>query len=136
MIYIIYILCILHYMHCKYSIYMCTINTSYIYIVNLKMLILKNKNKMNLKIYSKTNLMPNFSLIILIANIEILTLQWKPNKTANFLSQILLWDVRMPNILSTSVYWKPTFSGLGLRYFSYTPFIYKINSIKTLISRA
>ena len=56
------------------------------------MLILKNKNKMNLKIYSKTktNLMPNFSLIILIANIEILTSQWKPNKTANFLSQILL----------------------------------------------
>ena len=45
---------------------------------------------------------------------------------------------RKPNILSTSVYRKPirTFSSLGLSFFIYTPFIYKINSIKTLISRA
>ena len=37
---------------------------------------------------------------------------------------------------TTSVYRKPTFSGLGLSFFSFSPIIYKINSIKTLIFRA
>jgi len=36
----------------------------------------------------------------------------------------------------TSIYRKPTFTGLGLHFLSFTPYIYKINSIKTLITRA
>ena len=35
-----------------------------------------------------------------------------------------------------SVYRKPTNTGLGISFFSYCPMKYKINSIKTLISRA
>jgi len=38
--------------------------------------------------------------------------------------------------LSTSVYRKPTFTGLGMNYLSFTPLKYKINSITTLINRA
>ena len=37
---------------------------------------------------------------------------------------------------TTSIYRKPTFTGLGTNFFSFTPFIYKLNSIKTLIYRA
>ncbi|XP_069970997.1 uncharacterized protein [Penaeus vannamei] len=36
----------------------------------------------------------------------------------------------------TSIYRKPTFTGLGLHFLSFTPYIYKINSVKTLITRA
>ncbi|XP_069981900.1 uncharacterized protein [Penaeus vannamei] len=36
----------------------------------------------------------------------------------------------------TSIYRKPTFTGLGLHFLSNIPYIYKINSIKTLITRA
>ena len=36
----------------------------------------------------------------------------------------------------TSVYRKPTFSGLGTSYFSFCPYKFKINSIKTLLNRA
>ena len=38
--------------------------------------------------------------------------------------------------ISTSVYRKPTFTGLGLSWFSFCPDIYKVNSIKTLLNRA
>ena len=38
--------------------------------------------------------------------------------------------------LLTSVYRKPTFTGLGLNFFSNTPEIFKINSIKTILHRA
>ena len=38
--------------------------------------------------------------------------------------------------LSTSVYRKPTFTGLGLNFFSFIPKMYKINSIRTLLQRA
>ena len=38
--------------------------------------------------------------------------------------------------LTSSTYRKPTFTGLGLDFLSYSPFIYKINSIMTLINRA
>ena len=38
--------------------------------------------------------------------------------------------------LITSVYRKPTFTGLGLHYFSFIPFQFKINSTTTLIRRA
>ena len=37
---------------------------------------------------------------------------------------------------TTSIYRKPTFTGLGTNFFSFTPYIYKLNSIKTLIYRA
>ena len=37
---------------------------------------------------------------------------------------------------STSVHRKSTFSGLGLSFFSFSSFLFKINSVKTLISRA
>jgi len=36
----------------------------------------------------------------------------------------------------TSIYRKPTFTGLGLHFLSYIPYLYKINSIRTLITRA
>ena len=36
----------------------------------------------------------------------------------------------------TSVYRKPTYTGLGLSWFSFCPDIYKVNSIKTLLNRA
>ena len=40
------------------------------------------------------------------------------------------------NKFTTSVYRKPTFTGLGLNYLSFTPLLYKINCIKTLMNRA
>ena len=36
----------------------------------------------------------------------------------------------------TSIYRKPTFSGLGTSFYSFVPFLYKINSILTLVHRA
>ena len=38
--------------------------------------------------------------------------------------------------LVTGVYRKPTYTGLGLSWFSFCPRIYKINSVKTLLNRA
>lgn len=38
--------------------------------------------------------------------------------------------------LTTSIYRKPTFSGLGLSFFSYVPTKFKINAIRTLLHRA
>ena len=43
---------------------------------------------------------------------------------------------RESNKFTTSVFRKNTFSGLGTSFFSFTPYIYKINAIKTLIFRA
>jgi hypothetical protein len=40
------------------------------------------------------------------------------------------------NNFTISVYRKPTFTGLGLHFFSFVPKLYKINSIKTLLNRA
>ena len=42
---------------------------------------------------------------------------------------------RVNNKFQTSVFRKNTFSGLGTSFFSYTPFLFKINAIKTLIFR-
>jgi hypothetical protein len=36
----------------------------------------------------------------------------------------------------TSIFRKPTFSGLGTSFYSFTPFKYRINAIKTLVHRA
>ena len=43
---------------------------------------------------------------------------------------------RVQDQFTTSVYRKQTFSGLGLSFFSFSPIIYKLNSIKTLLFRA
>ena len=44
--------------------------------------------------------------------------------------------MRLPNKLTTSVYRKPTFTGLGLSYFSFVQRNLKLNSIFTLLHRA
>ena len=61
------------------------------------------------------------------------TNEFENNKKISFLDCMVL---RSENRLSTSVYRKCTFTGQGLSYFSFCAKIYKINSIKTLISRA
>ena len=38
--------------------------------------------------------------------------------------------------LTTTVYRKPTYTGLGLNFFSVTPMIFNLNSIRTLLNRA
>ena len=57
-------------------------------------------------------------------------------ETNNKISFLDCSVLRSENKLSTSVYRKPTFTGQGLSFFSFCARIYKINSIKTLISRA
>ena len=44
--------------------------------------------------------------------------------------------VRKNNCFETSVYRKATFTGLGLSYFSFCSYNFKLNSIRTLLSRA
>ena len=54
-------------------------------------------------------------------------------------NQLPFLDVLITNHftnLSTEVYHKPIFTGLGINFRSYIPYIYKINSIKTLLHRA
>ena len=53
--------------------------------------------------------------------------------------QLAFLDVLITNLktkFSTDVYRKPTFTGLGINFRSCIPYIYKINSIKTLLHRA
>ena len=42
---------------------------------------------------------------------------------------------RQDNTISTSIYRKPTFTGLGMSYLSFIPIQFKINAIKTLLYR-
>ena len=61
------------------------------------------------------------------------TLETETNKSIPFL------DVRVNkngNTFSTSVYRKPTSTGLGFNFLSFTDKIFKMNSIKTLLNRA
>lgn len=54
-------------------------------------------------------------------------------------SQIAFLDVNIKRDLGnfeTSLYRKPTFTGLGTNFFSFMPTLYKLNCIKTLLSRA
>ena len=51
----------------------------------------------------------------------------------NFLDAKLTRD---NNTFTTSVFRKPTFTGLGLNFFSLTPLTFKLNSIRTLLDRA
>lgn len=43
---------------------------------------------------------------------------------------------RKNNTMSTGIYRKPTFTGLGTNFFSYIPTLFKINAMKTLLHRA
>lgn len=44
--------------------------------------------------------------------------------------------IREGSMFHTTVFRKPTFTGLGLNYLSFSPVLYKVNCIKTLITRA
>ena len=44
-------------------------------------------------------------------------------------------DVMRDNTISTSIYRKPTFTGLGMNFLSFIPIQFKINAIKTLLYR-
>ena len=61
------------------------------------------------------------------------TMETERNNSLPFLD---LRIFRQNNKLVTTVYRKPTFSGLGTSFFSNIPFLYKLNSIRTLIHRA
>lgn len=60
------------------------------------------------------------------------TYETEENQTLPFLDCLI---TKRNNKFDTSVFRKSTFSGLGMSFFSFIPFIYKINSIKTLIHR-
>lgn len=61
------------------------------------------------------------------------TMEKEVNKSLSFLD---LTVIRSGNQLVSSIFRKPTFTGLGTSYFSYIPFLYKLNAIKTLLYRA
>ena len=61
------------------------------------------------------------------------TVEREENNKLPFLDILV---TRENNIFNTSVFRKNSFSGLGTSYFSFTPHVYKINAIKTLIFRA
>ena len=61
------------------------------------------------------------------------TCEVEKDKTLPFLDINIMRD---ENGIITSVYRKPTYTGLGLNWFSFCPNIYKLNSIKTLLNRA
>ena len=54
-------------------------------------------------------------------------------------SKLAFLDTLVTNVnghFSTGIYRKPTFTGLGLNFLSFTPKLFKLNSVKTLINRA
>ena len=61
------------------------------------------------------------------------TCEIEDNSSLSFLDTQL---IKENGKLTTSVYRKPTFTGLGLNFLSYSPYLYKINSIRTLLNRA
>ena len=61
------------------------------------------------------------------------TCEYETDDKLPFLDTTVIKD---NNRFSTDVYRKPTFTGLGLNYLSFSPRLYKINCIKTLINRA
>ena len=60
------------------------------------------------------------------------TVEQEHEGTLPFLDVFL---TRKDNTISTSVYRKPTFTGLGINYLSFIPENFKINAIKTLLYR-
>ena len=65
------------------------------------------------------------------ANIKF-TVEHESDGTLPFLDVLL---TRNRNQISTSIYRKPTFTGLGLNFLSFVPENFKINAIKTLLYR-
>ena len=61
------------------------------------------------------------------------TFESETNNSLNFLD-ISIYKHNQK--FTTSIYRKPIFTGLSTNFFSFTPYIYKLNSIKTLIYRA
>ena len=61
------------------------------------------------------------------------TMEVENNKQLPFLDVLI---TKCDNSFSTTVYRKPTFSGLGISYFSFCYNKFKLNSIKSLVSRA
>ena len=61
------------------------------------------------------------------------TFEPEADNRLNFLDVVVEKSI---NRFITSVFRKPTFTGLGTNFFSFTPFIYKLNCIRTLIYRA
>ena len=61
------------------------------------------------------------------------TSEVEENSMLSFLDVLI---TRRRGSFTTSVYRKNTFTGLGLNYLGYSPMLYKINSIRTLINRA
>ena len=61
------------------------------------------------------------------------TMEQESHNQLSFLDIIIS---RSNNQFLTGIFRKKTFSGLGLNFFSYCPFLFKINSCKTLVSRA
>ena len=61
------------------------------------------------------------------------TMETESNGKLPFLDVLVTRDT---SAFNTSVYRKPTFSGLGTNYLSYCPKIYKLNACRTLIYRA
>ena len=57
-------------------------------------------------------------------------------ESSNSLSFLDVNVSRFNNKFITSVYRKPTFSGQGISFFSFTPFLFKLNAIKTLVFRS
>ena len=78
--------------------------------------------------------MSNFLLSIWIRNTQLLSLLTKLKMTITTILIMIITkdDSGMPS----SAYRKPTFTGLGLNFISFIPYIYKINSIHTLLQRA
>ena len=61
------------------------------------------------------------------------TFETEENGKLSFLDTLIIND---NGKLSTTVYRKPTYTGLGLNYLSFIPHIFQLNSIKTLLNRA
>ena len=61
------------------------------------------------------------------------TMETETNKQIPFLDMNI---VQEDGKISTSIYRKPTFSGLGMSFFSFCAFNFKVNNIKTMLFRA
>ena len=61
------------------------------------------------------------------------TFETEENGQLSFLDTLIF---NVNGKLSTTVYRKPTYTGLGLNYLSFIPHVFKLNSIKTLLNRA
>ena len=62
------------------------------------------------------------------------TIEEETDNKLPFLDIIIARDTS--NNFTTSVFRKKTFTGLGLHFYSFTPFKYKLGALKTLIHRA